>query len=69
MECPTGKDCYSRERDAKTVAATMRMHRGIRLTSYRCKLCDWWHLATSTKRAPYRRHARPRRRRKAEPDS
>lgn len=68
MECPNGKRCYARERDAKTAAADMRIHQGEHMTSYHCKLCPWWHLATATKRPPYVRHHRPRRRRRRDRD-
>lgn len=52
--CPCGKLTFARERDAKQAARQLlergdqrRGHRPRRMTTYRCKISGWWHMASA----------------------
>lgn len=61
--CPTGKQVYDRERDAKAAARLMHVRgrrRAKRQAPYPCRFCGGYHLAT-VRPVPYNRHHKPRR--------
>lgn len=42
-----GKLKFASIRDAEAQAVVLNHQRGIQLKAYKCKHCEWWHLASS----------------------